>query len=130
MNTTPHFQQNPAGLNQVLTVVPGHIALSYAPTCPWARGAAANEGQTMLILAGQSYVLQGDFRAAYEEALASGGITACVQLYLDLKPLFGGPWSSPFDPWQMIAGAYTNALRDSQPARGRQQVRHEMALAV
>jgi hypothetical protein len=84
----------------------------------------------MLILAVQSYVLVGDFRVAYEEALAIGGITACVQLYLDLKPVLGGPCSFPLNPWQMIAEAYTAVLLDSQSAPGCQLVRHEMALVV
>jgi hypothetical protein len=30
----------------------------------------------------------------------------------------------------MIAGAYTNALREERPAEGCQGVRHEMAMAV
>ncbi|WP_395744522.1 hypothetical protein [Prosthecobacter sp.] len=132
MNTTAHFLQNPAGINQVLTILPGHVSINYNPPPAWMEPLGSFPGETMLILAGQGFSLRGDFRRQYEKVLASGGIEACVQFYLDAKARHGTSSTSPRDPWQMTAWAFTNALREAPaylplaPAR----VRHEVALAV
>lgn len=132
MKTTLHFQQNPAGINQVLTILPGQVSVNFNPTAAWLQMSDSDLSETILILAGQGFTLQGDFRRHYEEALAAGGIEACVQFYLNAKPRFGGRWSSPQDPWQMTAWAFTNALREAPPAltNGGSETRCEMALAV
>jgi hypothetical protein len=64
MNTTPRFQQNPAGLNQELTIAPGHIALSFNPGPIRQRESAPDLSETVLILAGQCFILRGDFRSS------------------------------------------------------------------
>lgn len=132
MNTTPRFQQNPAGLNQVLTILPGHISVNFNPRSVWQNASGSDLGETVLILAGHAFILRGDFRPQYEHAAACDEHEACVRLYLDLKPHFGGQWSSPEDPVRMCAIAEDNARRELRAATvwNHRAVLHEVALAV
>ncbi len=132
MITTPRFQQNPAGLNQVLTILPGHISVNFNPKPVWQRASDPDLGETVLILAGHGFILRGDFRLHYEHAATCGGHEACVRLYLDMKPNFDGQWSSPEDPMRMLAIAEDNARRDNHSATtwNHRPVLREVALAM
>ncbi len=132
MNDELLFQQNPAGINQVLTVIPGCISLNFNPTPVCRHPSLSGSSETVLILAGHCYSLLGDFRAAYEQTLAIGGVKECVQFYLDLKPAHGGPCTSKRDPWEMLAVAQQNSMKSgaSTSSWERPPVLYEMALAV
>lgn len=132
MNDALRFQQNPAGINQVLTVLPGHLSINFNPQPVCRHPSMSGSSETVLILAGHCFSLLGDFRDFYEHTLAIGGVEACLQLYLDLKPLHGGSCSSPRDPWQMLSIALENFERTHEAATSwnTRPVLYEMALAV
>jgi hypothetical protein len=102
MKRSFRFQQNPAGINQMLMVEPESVYFLYQPPPLFSRPRGVCTEQTFMVLHSQAFVLNGDFRQAYEQALAQGGVSACIQLYLQ-NQAFACQWSSRRDPWKTAA---------------------------
>ena len=132
MKIALHFQQNPAGMNAVLTVLPGHISINFNPASLSRTPVMTGSPETVLILAVHCFSLLGDFRHYYEHMFAIGGIEACIQCYLDMRSIYGGPCSSSRDPWEMLSLAHENAAHAPGVATSwnTRPVLCEMALAV
>lgn len=99
---TYEFTMTPYG-NELLEA--GELTISYRSATEFAalKGFAVgelfradtNQGETALIIDGDYFILNGDFRAEYREILEAGeGPDGCLALYHKMQKGNGSSWSS------------------------------------
>jgi hypothetical protein len=97
------FEMTPHG-NELLTA--GDLTISYRSAAGFASmggfgavrslfGPETGQGETALVLGGEYFILNGDFRAEYREILSAGeGTEGCLAFYRKMRGGNGSSWSN------------------------------------
>ena len=90
------FEKSKYGTNETIEVsVSAYLSFNEKPGGDRSFFAADKGGsETAIVIDGKFYILNGDHRKAYEEALAAGGMDAVTKAYVDLEEEHKSCWTT------------------------------------
>ncbi len=108
------FHSNPSegSTNEILDIdEAGNAYVSFNPAPYCGIGLFKSDGggsETALVMDEKFFILNGDHRKAYENALESGGLPACVAVFAELEPAHRSSWTSDALPEDWIEARVKN----------------------